>query len=446
MIRLFQTLFITFFIQGYLVGQIDPSAGLWKTWFISSGRDYRLPAPGSYKDEIAQVLSIQQKADETTRLQIHYWNAGPPGYRWQEMMTRLWTLDTGRYGALANMLLGTAIYDATVAAWDSKYTHHRPRPFEADRRINIRIPPPESPSFPCEHSVAAGVAVSVFSAFYPAMADSVRKLARQLMDSRVAAGVAFPSDTRAGFELGMRIAGEEIERTSDFVCKETWDGKIPEGPQYWRGRFALLPMAGKNKTVVLSGPDEFRPGPPPDYAKEMEELRHYKQNFRSLSNAFQWANADWFAEELKKKIFEYNLHLNPPLAAYIHAAMGVGLYDGFVACWDAKYTYWGIRPNQYDTTFSPAILVTPPFPGYPSGHAAITAVEAGLMSYFFPEEKERYWKKAAEAAESRFQAGIHFRSDNEAARELGKKVAEKLVQKLIREDHPGPMDKFSGNK
>lgn len=441
--RIFYSLLIAIFIPGYLLGQVDPSAGNWKTWFISSGKDYRLPAPGSYQDEIAQVLSIQQKTDETVRRQILYWNAGPPGYRWQEMMTRLWTVDTGRYGALANMLLGTAIYDATVVAWDSKYAHRRPRPFEADRRIKIHISPPESPSFPCEHSVAAGVAVSVISAFYPALADSVRKLARQAMDSRVAAGVAFPSDTKAGFELGMRIAEEEIERTRDFVCKEAWDGKIPEGPQYWRGRFTLLPMSGKNKTAVLSGSGEFRPGPPPDYAKEMEELKHYKQNFRSLSNAFQWANADWFAEELKKKIFEYNLHLNPPLAAYIHAAMGVGLYDGFVACWDAKYTYWGIRPNQYDTTFRPAILVTPPFPGYPSGHAVITAVEAGLMSYFFPEEKARYGQKAAEAAESRFQAGIHFRSDNEAARELGKKVAEKLVQKLIREGHPGPMDKSS---
>ncbi len=444
--RLFHFLLLAFIVPGYLLGQFAPSAGNWKTWFIKSGKDYRLPAPGSYQDEISQVLSVQQIADENTRQQILYWNAGPPAYRWQEMMTRLWAVDTGRYGALANMLLSTAIYDATIAAWDTKYAYHRPRPFETNQRIKLKVPPPGSPSFPCEHSVAAGVAVSVFSAFYPALADSVKKMARQAMDSRVAAGVAFPSDTRAGFELGMRIAGEEIETTRDFVCKEAWDGKIPEGSQYWRGRFALFPMAGKNKTVILSSAGEYRPGPPPDYAKEMEELKHYKQNFRSLSNAFQWANADWFAEELKKKIFEYNLHLNPPLAAYIHAAMGVGLYDGFVSCWDAKYTYWGIRPNQYDTTFRPAILVTPPFPGYPSGHAALSAMSAGLLSYFFPEKKDLYWKKAAEAAESRFQAGIHFRSDNEVASELGKKVAEKLVQKLIRDGHPGPVDQYSGIK
>ena len=38
--------------------------------------------------------------------------------------------------------------------------------------------------------------------------------------------------------------------------------------------------------------------------------------------------------------------------------------------------------------------------------------------------------KAKEAAESRFQGGIHFRTDNEVALELGKKVAEKIIKKV----------------
>ena len=85
--------------------------------------------------------------------------------------------------------------------------------------------------------MAAGVAVSIFSKFYPAMADSVNRMARQLMKSRITAGVAFPSDVRAGFELGKKIAELEIEKTKDFVCTTPWDGKVPSGPQYWRGRF-----------------------------------------------------------------------------------------------------------------------------------------------------------------------------------------------------------------
>jgi hypothetical protein len=162
----------------------------------------------------------------------------------------------------------------------------------------------------------------------------------------------------------------------------------------------------------------------------MEEMKNYKHTFRSLSNAFYWANQSWFMDNLPKKIFENNLHLNPPQAARINAVINVTSYDGFVACWDAKYTYWGIRPNQYDTTFRPAILITPPFPGYPSGHAVLSSAMAEIFSYFFPDEKDLFRQKAKDAAESRFQAGIHFRTDNEVALELGKKVATKVLQRV----------------
>ena len=84
------------------------------------------------------------------------------------------------------------------------------------------------------------------------------------------------------------------------------------------------------------------------------------------------------------------------------------MYDGLVACWDAKYAYWGTRPDQYDTTYRPVLMNTPPFPGYPSGHAAGAGVSATLLTYFFPAEKNFFWQRAKEAAESRFEGGIHF--------------------------------------
>src|SRR5688572_4732553 len=417
-------------ITSQLQAQVEPAAGTWKTWFITSGKDHRLPVPASYKNEIAEVLAKQKNMDAAAMQQVIYWNAGSPGYRWQEMMNKMWAVDTGRYGALANLLLGTATYDATIAAWDTKYAHKRIRPFAADNRIKVYTLKPESPSYPCEYSVAAGVAATIIAHFYPAMADSVKKLAQQLMDSRIAAGVAFPSDASAGSDLGKRIAEKEIEYTKDFVTTAAWDGKVPDKPGLWKGKFAMLPMAGQNKTVVLETGSEFRPGPPPDFEKEMAELKNYKQTFRSLSNAFYWANQSWFMENLPRKMFEQNLHLNPPRAARINAVVNVATYDAFIACWDAKYAYWGIRPSQYDTTFRPAIIFTPPFPGYPSGHAAISAAMAEVYSYFFPAEKALFWQKAKDAAESRFQAGIHFRSDNDVALELGKKVAFKVMQKV----------------
>ena len=72
---------------------------------------------------------------------------------------------------------------------------------------------------------------------------------------------------------------------------------------------------------------------------------------------------------------------------------------------------------------------TPNFPGYPSGHAATAGTSATLLSYFFPAEKDFFWQKAKEAAEARFEGGVHFRTDNEVGLDLGKKVAELVLEK-----------------
>ncbi|MEO7294083.1 MAG: phosphatase PAP2 family protein [Ginsengibacter sp.] len=417
-----------FSIAAQLQAQVEPNAGNWKTWFITSGKSYRLPQPSSYKEEIAQVISKQQNLDSEGLQQILFWNTGAPGYRWQDIMSKLWTVDTGRYGALANMLLGTATYDATIAAWDTKYAYKRPRPYVADSRIKIFTVKPESPSYPCEHSVAAGVAVTIISHFYPAMADSVNRLTQEMMASRIAAGTAFPSDTRAGFELGKKIAEKEIEQTKDFINTTVWDGKIPDRPNVWKGKFAMFPTAGLNKTVALKSGSQLRPPPPPDFAKDMAEMKNFKRTLRTNTNAYNFASG--FGDDvLHKKILEYNIHLNPPMAARIYAANAVALYDGFVSCWDAKYAYWGIRPDQYDTSYH-SLLQTPPFPGYPSGHAMLGSVMAELYSYFFPADKAYFLKRAKDGAESRFQGGIHFRTDNEVALDMGKKVADIVIQKV----------------
>jgi len=415
-----------------LSAQIEPNAGSWKTWFIASAKDYRLPTPASHKNEIAEVIAAQKKLDEAMMKKIVYWNAGSPTYRWHNLMANIWMDDALNNGMLANLLLNVASYDAIIAAWDSKYTHKRPRPFATDTRIRNHASIANSPSYPCEYSVSAGVAVAVISHFFPSLTDSVNRMAKELMNSRVAAGSAFPSDTKAGFELGKRIAEKEIEYTKGFLNNSAWDGKIPEGKEKWRGQFAMLANAGKSKTIVLTSGSQFRPGPPPDFAKDMGELKNYKHNFASKANAFFHASQSFWEGLLDKKIFEYNLHINPPRAARLYAITAIGFYDGFVACWDAKYAYWGIRPDQYDTTFKP-LMASPPFPGYPSGHAAVSSVSAELYSYFFPSESHYFRDKAKEVAESRFQAGIHFRTDNEAALELGKKVAGAIIDK-IKED------------
>ena len=140
-------LIIVLLMTAHLQAQVEPTAGNWKTWFITSGNAYRLPPPSSYKEEVAQVLSRQQQLDSAGWQQITYWNAGAPGYRWQDMVYKLWMTDTSYGGVLANMLLSVATYDATIAAWDTKYAYKRPRPFAANKRVRAYVLKPESPSY-----------------------------------------------------------------------------------------------------------------------------------------------------------------------------------------------------------------------------------------------------------------------------------------------------------
>jgi hypothetical protein len=71
-----------------------------------------------------------------------------------------------------------------------------------------------------------------------------------------------------------------------------------------------------------------------------------------------------------------------------------------------------------------------------------------LYSYFFPAEEAYFQKKAKDAAESRFQGGIHFRTDNEVGLELGRKVANAMIQKLKGDgvDHVVPLLQLKENQ
>jgi hypothetical protein len=62
-------------------------------------------------------------------------------------------------------------------------------------------------------------------------------------------------------------------------------------------------------------------------------------------------------------------------------------------------------------------------------HAVLAGAFAVLFSDFFPAEKQFFWDKAKEATDSRFEGGVHFRSDNVVGMEMGRKVAEMVLEK-----------------
>jgi hypothetical protein len=59
----------------------------------------------------------------------------------------------------------------------------------------------------------------------------------------------------------------------------------------------------------------------------------------------------------------------------------------------------------------------------------LSAAAAAVLGYLFPRDASRVEALASEASESRLWAGIHFRSDLVAGRALGRRVAERVIQR-----------------
>ena len=119
--------------------------------------------------------------------------------------------------------------------------------------------------------------------------------------------------------------------------------------------------------------------------------------------------------------------MNEEATAEVFALMNASIFDALIGCWDAKYTYWFIRP--YQATSISTSLAAPNHPAYPSGHSCVSAAAATVLSHFFPSNAADLTNRVNEAGMSRIIAGIHYRFDITAGNQIGKAVAELAVSR-----------------
>src|SRR5256885_514300 len=111
-------------------------------------------------------------------------------------------------------------------------------------------------------------------------------------------------------------------------------------------------------------------------------------------------------------------------ATHVYALLTATMFDAQVGCWDAKETYWFIRPWQADPLITVVATVGKPnHPSYPSGHSCLSASAASVLSSFFPAQRDELTAMVTEAGLSRMYGGIHYRFDIEAGQTLGRNVA-----------------------
>jgi hypothetical protein len=139
--------------------------------------------------------------------------------------------------------------------------------------------------------------------------------------------------------------------------------------------------------------------------------------------------------------------------ASAYALTSLALYDAFISCWDEKYRSSYIRPvtiinETFDNTWLP-FLQTPPFPEYTSGHSTITASAATVLTSLFGDNfafqdtsdlryigMQRHFNSfreaAAEASISRVYGGIHYKFSVNTGAEMGLKLGNFIVGKLVK--------------
>ena len=261
----------------------------------------------------------------------------------------------------------------------------------------------------------------------------------------------------------------------------------PDGTKFTPG--FLTPHWYRVKPFALESSAQFRPGPPPmltkdpdTLKKETDEVLKYNATLsnqqkavvefmrdgpRSTGQSGHWLR---FAQDVSRR----DSHsLDKDVQLYF--AVANAAFDAFISCWETKRYYDSSRPwtlihyfykGQKITgwagpdggtkemlgeewhPYSPQSFVTPPFPGYTSGHATVSGACARVIQLFTGSEKFGFieqrkhcelteksggevmtldlptWDATAEmAALSRAMGGYHIPIDNNVGLDAGRKVA-----------------------
>jgi membrane-associated phospholipid phosphatase len=247
------------------------------------------------------------------------------------------------------------------------------------------------------------------------------------------------ADFAAGEAIGRAVATRvltfaqgDLVGLTDPLLPPT--GPRPTGPGNWvynggplvRGNLGARPL-------FMTSASQLRPPPPPAFgsaafATALDEVRQI-----SLTRtAEQIAIANYWNVNQSGRSLAALMGIGRELivshrrrdaeAARIMFIASAALYEGNIACFEAKYTYWYIRPAQADPTIA-TLFPTPAHPSYPSAHSCGSGALTAVFAAFFPSEAANLQDIALESSLSRLYAGIHYRFDMEAGLAVGRAAA-----------------------
>jgi hypothetical protein len=186
-----------------------------------------------------------------------------------------------------------------------------------------------------------------------------------------------------------------------------------------------------------------------DNPNDYENVGHNTRFLHKYSPAGHWMHIA--AAACKQK------HTDFAQSAEIMAIMTMAQFDGFIVCWNDKYTTDRIRPITFiQAHIDPewmSLIQTPGFPEYPSGHSVVSAASAEVLTHYFGEPFQftdsteysfglgvrtfpSFREAAKEAGFSRLYGGIHYRDGIEEGLNQGECIGQTVINRLNKTVNP----------
>jgi hypothetical protein len=346
---------------------------------------------------------------------LRRWQTGGPVYLWnQEAVAALLNRQQGNLPASRVLaLLHATLYDVAVV---------------------IEMAKGSASAHPGTTAAMSTAALTVLSAVVPAETERFRALADEGLNVHREAGLATEADMDAGKIIGEEVAKAALARSQADGSQARWAGSVPTGPGRW---LATSPPAGPTmpqwRTWLLPSADAIRPPPPPEFGSPqftmaLAEVKTYVRSTQAVESAIYWhayggsRNYQLWHRELGARALEHGYAQEPLRMAAAFAALSLAYADAHIACWEAKYQYWYIRPSQADPSIT-TLVPLPSHPSYPSAHSCLSSAGASVLSALFPSEARQFSELTRQSGESRIAAGLHYRFDCEAGDEIGRRAA-----------------------
>jgi membrane-associated phospholipid phosphatase len=197
---------------------VEPLAGAWRTWNLTSGSQIRPgppPAFGSpeFLRELEEVKRVATLLTPIERAQAQFWitNGWVPIWETAHALMAREKVSPAR-AARISALMATSAADGVISVWDVKYVHWSIRPSQADPTIQTLIPVPSYPAYSSGFSAITGGLTEVMAYAFPQEAIRLRTMGRESAFHRFHEGIHYRSDIEVGLRQGIQAAEIAIQR------------------------------------------------------------------------------------------------------------------------------------------------------------------------------------------------------------------------------------------